>query len=205
MDNSFSIVSRQKAKALGLKYYYTGKPCKRNHISKRCIDGSCYECKMTYNKCYYEENTDKVLHQHAQLRANNPELSASWNRNYYNSNRESIRLQHNIYYNNNIRNISLSHKGWRMKNPAKRISYDWVRKGKSKQAIPKWYEPELIEQIYNKRNELSELWGITLQVDHIIPINPKCKTVCGLHCWANLQLLENSLNSSKGSTYQTDW
>jgi len=31
-----------------------------------------------------------------------------------------------------------------------------------------------------------------------------CKYVCGLHCWANLQLLDKSANGSKHDTYQAD-
>jgi predicted CoA-binding protein len=45
----------------------------------------------------------------------------------------------------------------------------------------------------------------SLDVDHIIPLNPKDQSVCGLHCWANLQILDKSLNLIKGSKYQTDW
>lgn len=44
-----------------------------------------------------------------------------------------------------------------------------------------------------------------LVVDHIIPINPRDTSVCGLHCWDNLQLLDRNLNSEKHDNYTKDW
>ena len=36
---------RAKAKELGERFYFTGKPCKHGHISKRYTDkGTCCEC-----------------------------------------------------------------------------------------------------------------------------------------------------------------
>lgn len=67
------IISKEKAKELELKFYFTGKPCKHNHISNRWIhNGMCYECAETWKK----NNTDK-LKQHRST--------------YYNSHLEEIR------------------------------------------------------------------------------------------------------------------
>jgi hypothetical protein len=39
------ILTRKQAKLLGLKKYFTGKPCKNNHVSERYVDGgNCVEC-----------------------------------------------------------------------------------------------------------------------------------------------------------------
>jgi hypothetical protein len=39
------IISRAEAKALGLMHYYTGEPCKHNHLSTRYVSNrECYEC-----------------------------------------------------------------------------------------------------------------------------------------------------------------
>lgn len=39
------LVTRQQALAEGLMYYFTGKPCKHGHISKRFTNGrQCAEC-----------------------------------------------------------------------------------------------------------------------------------------------------------------
>lgn len=42
------IISRSAAKAIGAKYYFTGKPCLRGHISKRRVGKKdCVECRNT--------------------------------------------------------------------------------------------------------------------------------------------------------------
>jgi len=40
------IISRKDAKSKGLKRYYTGKPCKRGHVSEHFVRGSCVECEL---------------------------------------------------------------------------------------------------------------------------------------------------------------
>ena len=47
------IISRKEAKALGLKRYFTGKPCKHGHLSERSIDNGCLECVRLKSKRRY--------------------------------------------------------------------------------------------------------------------------------------------------------
>jgi hypothetical protein len=58
-------------------------------------------------------------------------------------------------------------------------------------AIPPWFEAEKVAKVYQKAQE----WGFV--VDHIVPLFGE--TVSGLHCWANLQLLDIGLNSTKSN------
>jgi len=45
------IITRKEAKEQGLKYYFTGKPCKRNHVAKRKVTcATCYECHLFKEK-----------------------------------------------------------------------------------------------------------------------------------------------------------
>lgn len=38
-------ITRQEAKEQNSRYYFTGKPCPKNHISKRVVNSAtCYEC-----------------------------------------------------------------------------------------------------------------------------------------------------------------
>jgi hypothetical protein len=71
-----------------------------------------------------------------------------------------------------------------------------LRRAAKLKATPAWYEAELVSIVYKKAKELC------CHVDHIVPLqNP---LVCGLHCWANLQLLPEDLNKSKGNHYWPD-
>jgi hypothetical protein len=43
--------TRSEAMALGLKLYFTGKPCKHGHLAeRRCPSGSCVECDSGHQK-----------------------------------------------------------------------------------------------------------------------------------------------------------
>lgn len=70
-----------------------------------------------------------------------------------------------------------------------------ARKAAQRRAIPKWADMDHIRLIYAKARELSQAFGIDMQVDHIVPL--RGKTVCGLHTPANLQLLAAGLNHKK--------
>jgi len=44
-EHSTPLISRQEAKAQGLKRYFTGKPCKHGHVAERLVlDGNCLGC-----------------------------------------------------------------------------------------------------------------------------------------------------------------
>ena len=50
-------ISRQDAKAQGLKTYYTGKPCKHGHITKRTTsNGRCHACGVEHNRSWQAAN-----------------------------------------------------------------------------------------------------------------------------------------------------
>jgi hypothetical protein len=81
---------------------------------------------------------------------------------------------------------------WERNNPHKKARY---RKGK-KIATPRFADFEKMKVVIQK----AALYG--LEVDHIVPL--VSDTVCGLHCWHNLQLLDKKLNASKGNKYWPD-
>lgn len=54
------VTSRDEAIASGSKYYFTGKPCKRNHICYRNVVGrTCVECKKLSDKESVEKRRNK--------------------------------------------------------------------------------------------------------------------------------------------------
>jgi len=67
-------------------------------------------------------------------------------------------------------------------------------------ATPTWSEENKIIVLYEKSKWLESLTGLKYHVDHIIPLQGE--NVCGLHCWNNLQILEASLNISKGNRHE---
>ena len=56
------IITREEAKKIGQKWYYTGEPCKYGHIDKRYVNtGLCYGCKRFQNKKQNKENCKSKL------------------------------------------------------------------------------------------------------------------------------------------------
>lgn len=54
------IISRNEAKLLGLKHYFTGKPCSRGHIEKRWVSSRmCGTCTLLLQKAWYKINLEK--------------------------------------------------------------------------------------------------------------------------------------------------
>jgi mannose-6-phosphate isomerase-like protein (cupin superfamily) len=56
------IITREEAKRIGQKWYFTGEPCKYGHVDKRYVkSGICYECKRNQNQKQTNENRKVVL------------------------------------------------------------------------------------------------------------------------------------------------
>lgn len=56
------LISKEEAKGLNQKWYFTGEPCGNGHIDKRYVNGSaCYTCKRNLNKKQNKESYDFIL------------------------------------------------------------------------------------------------------------------------------------------------
>lgn len=54
-----NIVSCKQAKELGLKRYFTGKPCKHGHLAERHVTGGCIICANVDQRRYYAQGPEK--------------------------------------------------------------------------------------------------------------------------------------------------
>ena len=78
------------------------------------------------------------------------------------------------------------------------LSKNAKRRALELQASPPWSEKEQIALLYAKAKWLGSLTGLEYHVDHVVPLNNK--KVCGLHVWANLQILEKTVNIKKSNS-----
>lgn len=110
---------------------------------------------------------------------------------------KECRRTYNYQWNAENRSKVLKAKqNWFEKNRHRYKQYFQKRKNSERKATPPWYEEERVANVYQKAVEFG------MEVDHIVPLNSD--QVCGLHCWANLQLLNPEDNRSKGNRFWPD-
>mgnify|MGYP000156021051 CR=1 FL=1 len=158
-------------------------------------------------KEYYRNYKDKINTRCKQWREKNKEKIAAYDRQYEKDNKERILKRKRAYAAANKEKIKVSKRVYREANKEKLQMYVQQYEFKRSRATPPWFEKKKVSILFKRRNELNELWQTNFHVDHIIPIGRQDESavVCGLHCHANLQLLDKSINSSKGSKYPWEY
>lgn len=197
------IILKKEAIALGLKKYFTGKPCKHGHISERYVaGGDCICCHKIYaqsvakkqNK-YCREwrviNAEKVKKHYEKTR----DEKLSNNRVFYSNNKELFAEKRKKWKDDNPGRMSFLFQRWRLKN--KKIMSAHIANYRSikRQAMPLWADKNKIMDIYKNK-------PIGMAVDHIVPL--RGRTVCGLHVENNLQYLTTEENSRKSNVWWPD-
>lgn len=93
------IITRAEAKALGLKRYFTGVPCKRGHIAERSTSKSmCWACKAEDNRLATAKDPEAIrARRHAHYLENYEQINAR-NKAYAEAHREELKRYHAEYY-----------------------------------------------------------------------------------------------------------
>ena len=168
------IISRAEAIKLGLTHYFTGKPCKHGHFSKRNIKFRyCTECDL------FAKNSKKY---------NTAEEHKAYSSVMYYKHREKVLAQKKIY---------------RQTNKGKINALNTARKNIIQLRTPTWlsdFDRLKIKCMYQIAAMLTRENNEPWHVDHIIPLQGKF--VSGLHIPANLQVLRGSDNIRKKNKFE---
>ena len=155
-----------------------------------------------YKKEYKEKNKKKIAERAKEYRARTVQKRKEYNSEWYaNIDKEMREVRRKRtkqdYWKHREKRIEVS-KQYAKKNRDKCAALQNERRCRKIRATPIWFKKEIkkVQLVYKKARDLG------FEVDHIVPINSK--KVSGLHTWANLQLLDTSLNSSKGNRYWPD-
>jgi hypothetical protein len=85
--------ARHAALLAGQIHYFTGKPCKRDHVARRwTLNATCIECVWERNQL--PANRKKVAAYRASINA----LNRSYQRDYYAKNREKLTAKRRARY-----------------------------------------------------------------------------------------------------------
>ena len=204
-------ISRSEANRLGLKRYYTGKPCEYGHAVERLVcSWGCVECnKIRSRKFQSTRSAQDRAEAMQRWRSKNPEKTRADGRRLYASNRIKRCAESRKYRAENPEKVLLRGRKWQAENPEKAhaATRRWVaanpirvksgkaaRRASERSAVPAWVDKVVLQEIYAKASREG------MQVDHIIPLNHPL--VCGLHVPWNLQLLTKFENCSKGNRFE---
>lgn len=208
-----NIISRSEAARKGLTYYFTGKPCKRGHVSERWTSAaSCTTCQ-------------------AKRRLENPDKGAASRLKYYLANKEKISKYHASNYQKNKEKIDAANSLYRKKNPEKSRSYvaKWAKKNtlnrfirdSLKRVITNWkggrerYEDLLgyteaeLKKHIERQFEKGMSWDNRGEwhIDHIVSISTHIKNgekdPAVINCPSNLRPTWAVDNLSKGNSVVT--
>lgn len=110
--------------------------------------------------------------------------------------------KHPRYNPDRVTVTSASGKTYRRDPIERELARSAKRRSAKKQAVPGWFDKEVVDAIYAKAKRLTDLTGDAFHVDHIVPLTSDI--VCGLHWSGNLQILPGTENLSKANRYWPD-
>lgn len=148
MEESRKLVSRKEAKSLGLKQYFTGKPCKYGHIDNRTTsNGVCMECSRIKALKRMRENPDarRKSHECSKRRYREDEEY-----------RERVKARARAWHQNNKDRASENKKRWYREN-SERSNEACRNRWRNYRLDPEWVERERARK-RKEREEYPHRW-----------------------------------------------
>jgi hypothetical protein len=196
-------MKRAEAKAQGLKFYNTGKPCKHGHLSDRYTKyGKCVECTVVQSVAWRIENPEKHLASMQKWIENNRELHGTRVRRWQAANKDKVRADAKAWVAANPDKVKAKTLRYIKKNPDAYTARAVASVARRAKRVPQWLTSEdkwLMREAYFLAKLRTNLFGFKWEVDHIIPL--RGELVSGLHVPTNLQVLPKTENRSKRNHY----
>lgn len=196
-------MKKREAKALSLKFYNTGKPCKHGHLSDRYTSTAvCVECVKIAGVDKYKNNRDSQLASWRKWLENNRALHGTRVRRWQDANKDKFRADAKAWAAANPEKIKAKALRHIKKYPEAYTARAVASVAKRAKRVPQWLTPDdrwVMKEAYDLAKLRTRMFGFIWEVDHIIPL--RGKTVSGLHVPTNLQVIPKIDNRNKRNHY----
>jgi len=195
MDTEYPT-SREEAKRIGAKYYFTGVPCKHGHIALRKTKGNCVGCMQEEWRTQAETRREYFKEYAARSEVKNRQ------HDWYLRNREAVVARASTTPKEKRREYQNT---WKQKNIDKVRADTKSRRRKHRLATPSWLTHKhkaQMRELYRIAIHMTRISGEQYVVDHIVPL--RSETVCGLHVPWNLRVITQEENLMKSNRVATD-
>jgi len=198
---------KECCKSIGKNKYKTDSKARENKLAKQKVLHSTPEYKAkrkVYTQEYKNKNQKKISDQKKEYR-NRPEVAIREKERtdrYYADRAEEIQEKRKKRLIDNPELAEVRRQQTRAqyyKNKEYYTEKSERRRARVGKATPIWYNQEEVLELRREVKRLNKLTGTTHHLDHIVPLNGK--TVCGLHCHENMQILTAKANLSKSNKF----
>lgn len=198
-------MKRAEAKALGLKFYNTGKPCKHGHLSDRYVQGACVECVKIQTSEWKNNNPEKQKHAMRKWWENNKKIHNERVKNWQAANPDIVKIAATAWVKANPEKVKAKALRHIKKHPDAHTARAVASVARRAKRVPKWLSADdkwMLRQAYALAKQRTEMFGFTWEVDHIIPL--RGEHVSGLHVPTNVQVIPKALNRLKRNVYHPE-
>jgi 5-methylcytosine-specific restriction endonuclease McrA len=182
------LISRQDAKALGLKRYFTGRPCKHGHVAEYHVSSkTCSECNRAKAATFYASDPERKK-----------EIDRQSGKKYRAANPAKTLERGRLYREQNPDKRRQSCRAWDRANPAKKLAQRHARIAREHKAEGNHTADDIAILVVIQNNCCNECGAdfatVKRHIDHVIPLSRG-----GSNWPANLQLLCGTCNRRKGA------
>jgi len=190
--------SRKEAIRLGVKHYFTGKPCKHGHLVKRYTsNGRCMICQCDAVKKNYRKDPSKAIARAIKRNRENPERARAVVRRWCAAHPENLEANYQRWKDANPTGPRDNVRRWRIENPLKSKALFARRKARERNAKGT-FDGDDLKRIMIDQEETcfycEESITEDFTIDHFIPLARG-----GTNWPDNLRLACLSCNAAKGA------
>lgn len=196
-------MKRAEAKAQGLKFYCTGKPCKHGHLSDRYTSTAiCVKCVQLAGVDRYKHNREAQYNSWRKWYEANKDVHNARVKRWQAANKDKTRVDAKMWVAANPEKVAVKTKRYRDANPDKVTAWAVASVAKRAKRVPIWLSADdkwLLREAYALAKQRTQMFGFAWEVDHIIPL--RGATVSGLHVPTNVQVIPKALNRLKRNEF----